>query len=38
MSETVRRRLLWHAERIGLGAIAFWLVAGAITLGGALAG
>jgi hypothetical protein len=38
MSETVRRRLLWHAERIGLGAVAFWLVAGAITLGRSLAG
>jgi hypothetical protein len=38
MSETVRRRLLWHAERIGLGAVAFWLVAGAIALARSLAG
>ncbi len=32
MAETVRRRLIWHAERIGLGALAFWGVAGAIAL------
>jgi hypothetical protein len=32
LADSLRRRLVWHAERIGLGAVAFWSVSGLILL------
>ena len=32
MAASVRRRMVWHAERVGAGAIAFWAVALLIAL------
>lgn len=32
ITESLRRRMLWHAERVGLGALAFWGAAGAVAL------
>jgi hypothetical protein len=32
MAESLRRRMMWHAERVGLGALAFWGAAGAVAL------
>ncbi len=32
LSDSLRRRLLWHAERIGAGALAFWGVSGLTAL------
>jgi hypothetical protein len=34
LSESVRRRMIWHAERVGLAALGFWAAASIAVLAG----